>query len=186
MACLLRELVIDRPNYILISDQAAHDPARHRVPITCVPMRRGFLYLVVIVDRTTRRVPSWRLSHRMVSSSALRRWKMPCSAIVGRNLSVPIRIANSGPRFTQIPLNATGRCRWTDASAGRKTLMIERPWHSQKYGGGVYRIAFETGSAARVGSDRWITSIKWSAPRHPEDGHQSRSIRGSARKRRHD
>jgi len=49
---LLRDLVIDRPNQVWCAD------------LTYIPMRRGFLYLVAIVDWATRKVLSWRVSNR--------------------------------------------------------------------------------------------------------------------------
>ena len=51
--CLLRNLVVDRPNRVWCAD------------ITYIPMRRGFLYLVAVMDWSTRRVLSWRLSNTM-------------------------------------------------------------------------------------------------------------------------
>ena len=51
---LLRDLVVDRPNQVWCAD------------ITYIPMRRrGFLYLVAVMDWATRRVLSWRLSNTM-------------------------------------------------------------------------------------------------------------------------
>ena len=47
---LLRNMIIDRPNQVWCAD------------ITYIPMRRGFLYLVAVMDWATRRVLSWRLS----------------------------------------------------------------------------------------------------------------------------
>ena len=52
---LLRGKVIDRPNQVWASD------------ITYIPMRRGFLYLVAIIDWATRRVLSWRLSNTLTA-----------------------------------------------------------------------------------------------------------------------
>jgi putative transposase len=49
----LRDLVIDRPNHVWAAD------------ITYIPMRRGFLYLVAIVDWASRRVLVWRPSTMM-------------------------------------------------------------------------------------------------------------------------
>jgi putative transposase len=48
---LLRDLAIVRPNQVWCSD------------ITYIPMRRGFLYLVAIMDWHSRRMLSWRLSN---------------------------------------------------------------------------------------------------------------------------
>lgn len=50
---LLRDLTIDRPNQVWCAD------------ITYIPMRRGFLYLVAIMDWATRKVLSWRISNTM-------------------------------------------------------------------------------------------------------------------------
>src|SRR3990167_1873448 len=50
---LLRDLVIDRPNQVWATD------------ITYIPMRRGFLYLVAIIDWASRKVLAWRLSTTM-------------------------------------------------------------------------------------------------------------------------
>jgi len=50
---LLRDLAIIRPNQVWCSD------------ITYIPMRRGFLYLVAIMDWHSRRVLSWRVSNTM-------------------------------------------------------------------------------------------------------------------------
>ena len=50
---LLREMVIDRPNQVWCAD------------ITYIPMRRGFLYLVAVMDWSTRKVLSWRVSNTM-------------------------------------------------------------------------------------------------------------------------
>lgn len=48
---LIWDLVIDWPNQVWCSD------------ITYIPMRKGFLYLVAIMDWSTRKVLSWRLSN---------------------------------------------------------------------------------------------------------------------------
>ena len=47
---LLRKLAVTRPNQVWATD------------ITYIPMARGFVYLVAIVDWFSRRVLSWRLS----------------------------------------------------------------------------------------------------------------------------
>ena len=50
---LLRDLSITRPNQVWCTD------------ITYIPMRRGFLYLVAVMDWHSRKVLSWRLSNTM-------------------------------------------------------------------------------------------------------------------------
>ena len=51
--CLLRDVVIERPNQVWSSD------------ITCIPVRDGFLYLVAVMDWFSRCVLSWRLTNSM-------------------------------------------------------------------------------------------------------------------------
>ncbi len=53
---LLRGVTIDRPDQVWAAD------------ITYVPMRKGFLYLVAIIDWHSRFVLSWRLSNSMETS----------------------------------------------------------------------------------------------------------------------
>jgi putative transposase len=50
---LLRGMAITRPNQVWCAD------------VTYIPMRRGFLYLVAIMDWATRKVLSWRLSNTL-------------------------------------------------------------------------------------------------------------------------
>ncbi len=50
---LLRNVVIDRPNQVWCAD------------ISYIPMRRGLLYLVAIMDWYSRKVLAWQLSNSM-------------------------------------------------------------------------------------------------------------------------
>ena len=50
---LLRGVTIDRPNQVWATD------------ITYIPMSRGFMYLIAIMDWATRKVLSWRLSNTL-------------------------------------------------------------------------------------------------------------------------
>src|SRR5665213_2363378 len=49
----LRNVAVERPEPVWCAD------------ITYIPVRRGFLYLVAIVDRATLHVLAWRLSNTM-------------------------------------------------------------------------------------------------------------------------
>jgi putative transposase len=50
---LLRDLTIDQPGQVWCTD------------ITYIPMRKGFLYLIAVMDWYSRKVLSWRLSNSM-------------------------------------------------------------------------------------------------------------------------
>ena len=53
VAYRLRGLTIERPNQVWAAD------------ICYVPMAKGFLYLVAVMDRSSRKVLAWRVSNTM-------------------------------------------------------------------------------------------------------------------------
>jgi putative transposase len=141
---LLRDLAITRPNQVWCAD------------ITYVPMRRGFLYLVAMMDWATRKVLSWRVSNTMdvefcvtALEEALARFGRP--EIFNTDQGSQF----TSPRFTsvlqgaRVRISMDGRGRWMD------NVFIERLWRSLKYEC-VYLHAFETGSELRAGLSRWI------------------------------
>jgi putative transposase len=141
---LLRDLIIDRPNQVWCAD------------ITFLPMRRGFLYLVAIMDWFSRKVLAWRLSNTMDAAF--------CTAALDEALArfgkPDIFNTDQGSQFTSlaftkvlndagIRISMDGRGRWMD------NVVIERLWRSVKYEC-IYLHAFETGSEVRAGLRRWI------------------------------
>ncbi len=141
---LLREMVIDRPNQVWCAD------------ITYIPMRRGFLYLVAVMDWSTRKVLSWRVSNTMdvefcidALEEALARFGRP--EIFNTDQGSQF----TSPRFTGVlreagvRISMDGRGRWMD------NVFIERLWRSLKYEC-IYLHAFETGSELRTGLTSWI------------------------------
>jgi putative transposase len=141
---LLREMVIDRPNQVWCAD------------ITYIPMRRGFLYLVAVMDWSTRKVLSWRVSNTMdvefcieALEDALARFGRPdiFNSDQGSQFT--------SPRFTGVlqaagvRISMDGRGRWMDNG------FIERLWRSLKYEC-IYLHAFETGTDLRAGLTSWI------------------------------
>jgi putative transposase len=141
---LLRGLVVDRPNQVWCAD------------ITYIPMRRGFLYLVAVMDWATRKVLSWRVSNTMDVAFCIEALQ-EAQARFGRP---EIFNTDQGSQFTSteftdvlrtadVRISMDGRGRWMD------NVFIERLWRSLKYEC-VYLHAFETGSELRAGLTRWI------------------------------
>jgi len=141
---LLKGLEIVRPNHVWCAD------------ITYIPMRRGFLYLVAIMDWATRKVLSWRLSNTMEADFCVEALQ---EAMV-RYGKPEIFNTDQGSQFTsseftqvlkdaEVKISMDGRGRWID------NRFIERLWRSLKYEC-VYLQAFETGSEARRGIGNWI------------------------------
>jgi putative transposase len=155
---LLRDLVVDRPNQVWCAD------------ITYIPMRRGFLYLVAVMDWSTRRVLSWRLSNTMdveFCIAALEEALARCGRPDIFNSDQGSQFTS--PRFTEVltaagvRISMDGRGRWMD------NVFIERLWRSLKYEC-VYLHAFETGSELRTGLACWIGYYNGARPHSSLDG----------------
>lgn len=141
---LLRGMVIDRPNQVWAAD------------ITYLPIGRGFLYLVAIMDWASRAVLAWRLSNSMDVSfcvSALEE----ALACFGKP---DIFNTDQGSQFTSaaftgvllaagIKVSMDGRGRWLD------NVFIERLWRSLKHED-IYLKGYTDGHEAKAGIAAWI------------------------------
>ena len=141
---LLRHLTIGRSNQVWAAD------------ITYIPMRKGFVYLVVIMDWYSRRILSWRLPISLDSTFCV---EAPQEAIA--QFGAPeIFNTDQGSQFTSddfiaelktadIQISMDGRGRWVD------NVFVEWLWRSLKYEE-VYLKAYETVPEARSGIGSWI------------------------------
>ena len=141
---LLQGLKITHANHVWAAD------------ITYIPMARGFLYLVAIIDLYSRKVLAWRLSNTMDSAFCIEALE---EAI--RLYGTPeIFNTDQGAQFTSdeftgilkqhnITISMDGKGRWMD------NVFIERVWRSLKYEE-VYLKAYQNGSEARVGIKDWF------------------------------
>ena len=141
---LLRDLIVDRVNQVWAAD------------ITYIPVGRGFLYLVAVMDWTSRAVLAWRLSNTMDASfcvsaleEALARFGRP-----------EIFNTDQGSQFTStaftkvlasagVRISMDGRGRWMD------NVFIERLWRSLKHED-VYLKGYANGQEAKAGIAEWI------------------------------
>jgi putative transposase len=146
-------------------------------------MRRGFLYLVAIMDWWTRKVLSWRVSNTMDVGFCIEALE-DALANHGRP-----EIFNSdqgsqftSPQFTkvlqdaEIRISVDGKGRWMDnllrayAAFGHGPVeVIERLWRSLKYQY-IYLHAFETGSELRGGLTQWVGYYNARRPHSSLDG----------------
>src|SRR3954467_13938225 len=83
---LLREMAITRPNQVWCAD------------ITYIPMRRGFLYLVAVMDWATRKVLSWRVSNTMDAEFCVAALEEALARFGGPEIFNTDRAANSPRR----------------------------------------------------------------------------------------
>lgn len=135
---LLRGLTIDRPNQVWSTD------------ITYIPMAKGFIYLVAVMDWFSRKVLSWRVSTTMDTSFCIDALN---EAI--ENYGCPeIFNTDQGSQFTSedftgvlknndIAISMDGKGQWVD------NVFVERLWRSVKYEE-VYLNAYDTVAEAKV------------------------------------
>jgi putative transposase len=123
---------------------------------TYLPIGRGFLYLVAIIDWASRAILAWRLSNTMDSSF--------CVAALGDALAKygkpEIFNTDQGSQFTSaaftgaltaagIKISMDGRGRWMD------NVFIERVWRSLKHED-IYLKGYADGCEAKDGIACWI------------------------------
>jgi putative transposase len=141
---LLKDLAIDKPNRVWCAD------------VTYIQMKRGFLYLVAVMDWASRKVLAWRLSNTMDADFCV----AALEEAIARYGAPEIFNTDQGAQFTSfaftsmlrdhgIRISMDGKGRWMD------NVFIERLWRSLKYEC-VYLDAFETSSQARAGIGGWI------------------------------
>jgi putative transposase len=157
---LLRDLRIDRPNQVWAAD------------ITYIPVERGFLYLVAVIDWASRAVLAWRLSNTMDVSFCL----SALEEALARFGKPEIFNTDQGAQFTSAPftgrlaaegirISMDGRGRWMD------NVFIERLWRSLKYEE-VYLKGYADGGEARAGIGAWIAFYNQRRP-HQALGHRT-------------
>ncbi len=149
---LLRGLEVIQANQVWTTD------------VTYIPMARGFLYLVVIMDWYSRNVLAWRLSNTLdvgfcveALNEALDRYGAPS-----------IFNSDQGAQFTaadftdvlkahgvQISMDGKGRC--------MDNIFMERLWRSLKYEE-VYLKAYEDGTEAKKGIESWFNYYRECRP----------------------
>ena len=155
---LLRDLAITGPNEVWAMD------------ITYLPMRHGFLYLVVVLDWTTRRVLAWRLSNTLTTDCCLD----ALEAAIQAHGCPEILNTDQGSQFTStafvalvqqhgIALSMDGQGAWRD------NLFVERLWKSVKYEE-VYLHAYDSGAEAHQGLARYFAFYNQGRPHTALDG----------------
>jgi putative transposase len=160
---LLRGLRVDRPNQVWCAD------------ITYLPMKRGFLYLIAIMDWRTRKVLAWRISNTYEAEFCVE----ALNEAIHRFGAPEIMNTDQGSQFTsfawtdrlkrigaKISMDGKGRC--------IDNIFIERLWRSLKYEC-VYLHAWETGSQAKAGIGRWMTFYNRQRP-HAAHGGQPPAV----------
>ncbi len=141
---LLRDLVIDRSNQVWCAD------------ITYIPLAKGFVYLVAVMDWFSRRVLAWRLSTGMDSGFCVE----ALQEALDRYGSPEIFNTDQGVQFTSTAFTgvlASSGVRISMDGEGRylDNIFIKRLWRSLKYED-IYIKAYASVQEARRGIGGWL------------------------------
>jgi putative transposase len=142
---LLRGLVIDRPNQVWCAD------------ITYIPMAKGFVYLVAVMDWFSRRVLAWRVSITLETDFCVE----ALQDAMNRHGQPEIFNTDQGVQFTSaaflgeletlgVRISMDGKGRFLD------NIFIERLWRSLKYEE-VFIKAYRSVPEARIGIGEWLS-----------------------------
>lgn len=149
---LLRKLPIVRPNQVWATD------------ISYIPMARGFVYLVAIVDWFSRKVLAWRVSITMEADfcvealeEALTRFGKPEIFNTDQGSQFTSHAFTSVLLREEIAISMDGRGAWRD------NVMVERLWRSVKYEE-VYLHAYAAVSEATVSIGRYLNFYNTKRP----------------------
>ncbi|EGR1094091.1 IS3 family transposase [Vibrio cholerae] len=136
--------------YLLRDIEVTYPNQAWAIDITYIPMAKGFLYLVAIIDWYSRKVLAWRLSNTMDTSFCIEALEEAL-----KNYGPPdIFNSDQGSQFTSteftqkliehnVRISMDGKGRWVD------NVFIERLWRSLKYEE-VYLKAYTTPREAEL------------------------------------
>ncbi len=149
---LLKDLDITHSNHVWATD------------ITYVPMRKGFMYLMAIIDLYSRKVLHWSVSNTMEAE-----W---CAEVLNQTISMygtpEIFNTDQGSQFTsniftktlkdnEIKISMDGKGRATD------NIFVERLWRSVKYED-IYLKSYSNGLDLQKGLIDYFDFYNYSRP----------------------
>lgn len=142
---LLRGLTIDRPNHVWATD------------ITYIPMQKGFMYLIAIMDWATRKVLSWRISNTLDTrfcvdafKEALLKYGAPEIFNTDQGCQFTSAAFTSVLKTWSVRISMDGKGRFKD------NIFIERLWRTLKYER-IYLKSYETGAELSKDLTTWFT-----------------------------
>lgn len=143
--------------------------------ITYIPMARGFLYLVVIMDWFSRYVLSWRLSNTMEADFCVDALEAALTFSQPHVFNSDQGSQFTSEAFTDVLLKQGVRISMDGKGRFMDNIFVERLWRSLKYEE-VYLKAYETVSEARAGIGRWLRFYNDERPHQSMDYHTPRQI----------
>ena len=156
---LLRGMKITRPNHVWAAD------------ITYIPMARGFLYLVTIIDWYSRYVLSWKLSNTLDADFCVEALEEALEKGKPEIFNTDQGSQFTGEAFTGLLKQHGIRISMDGKGSYNDNLFIERLWRSVKYEE-VYLKAYQDGREARIGLGNYFRFYNIERP-HQTHGYRT-------------
>ncbi len=144
---LLGGMEITRPNQVWAAD------------ITYIPMARGFLYLVAIMDWYSRYVLSWRLSNTLDADFCVEALEEALSQGKPEIFNTDQGSQFTGEAFTGLLKQHGVRISMDGKGRYRDNIFVERLWRTVKYEE-VYLKAYSNGREAKAGLDAYVPFLQ--------------------------
>jgi len=146
--CLLKDLVVDGPDQVWATD------------ITYIPMHRGWVYLVAIMDWFSRYVLAWEVSVTLDSGFCVLALERALAEGAARGRQPGIFHSDQGCQFTsqaftQVLRDAGVRISMSGRGRAYDNIFVERLWRSVKYEE-VYLNDFLQPPEVEAGLDRYF------------------------------
>ncbi len=148
---LLRGLQVERPNQVWAAD------------ITYLPMSRGFMYLVAIVDWHSRYVLSWRLSNSLESGFCIEALEEALVAQQPEIFNTDQGVQFTSGAFTDRLANAGVKISMDGRGRALDNIFVERLWWSLKYEH-VYLHDYQTVPSLHSGLQKYLTFFNRERP----------------------
>ena len=156
---LLGGMKITRPNQVWAAD------------ITYIPMARGFLYLVAIIDWYSRYVLSWKLSNTLDVDFCIEALEEALKKGKPEIFNTDQGSQFTGEAFTGLLQQHGIRISMDGKGSYNDNLFIERLWRSVKYEE-VYLKAYQDGREARIGLGNYFRFYNTERP-HQSHGYRT-------------
>ncbi len=168
---LLKGVVVDRVNQVWAAD------------ITYLPMSRGFLYLVAIMDWHSRYVLAWRLSNTLDVDFCIDALKEALSKGQPEIFNTDQGSQFSSEAFSGLLLERGIRVSMDGKGRYLDNIFVERLWRSVKYEE-VYLKAYRNGSEARRGIGAYLDFYNRERPHQSLDYRTPAQVFASGRQLR--
>jgi putative transposase len=156
---LLRGMKITRPNQVWAAD------------ITYIPMARGFLYLVAIIDWYSRYVLSWKLSNTLDADFCVEALEEALKKGKPEIFNTDQGAQFTGEAFTGLLKQHGIRISMDGKGGYNDNLFIERLWRTVKYEE-IYLKAYQDGRDARIGLGNYFRFYNTERP-HQTHGYRT-------------